>query len=275
MALRLSELYQFYIILALLHQEYEQDGDEPNRQLLQGFHDLSDLAEDHNWDDSDNLMEARVSNALSELDSTVVPSFSALREALWDAINEASNAEPATSNMVLNPDGTLLEHVVQFLRTPLGANRFPRQYLDTLRRALLDPLELAQFNSATREGLACSECGVRFENGEGVTTAMNGSHDPRLVCSGCQASRFGRCRHEGCTDLVLSSATLCREHLEAQRNESERQGELSPPTTVGTAARASLNTISRLFATEAPLTGRLDPVPSTPPVGRVERSPRR
>lgn len=177
---------------------------------------------------------------------------SATRE-LFEEIRSTLAAQLETPNF----SNDLMDTVVNIVSDP-RARQLSGTALDQLRRALLSPLELAQFRAKQQRSHSCWDCGSPFRNSE-VTVYEEG----QTFCTGCAEARWISCRDCGeILDVrgVIKTMQRAREKHECSARPLEEPA-VTPPRPDGPRLT---NTISGRAVSWRDLTATLPNPTATP-----------
>lgn len=139
----------------------------------------------------------------------------------------------------------LIDFVAQTLTSGWSRNRLSGPQLESLRRKVLVPAELAKWRAELDTSLRCL-CGHVFHNNEAVV--LSGvPREPIVQCARCAVLRHKRCIAFDCRELVRVGVDYCEAH--------QRGGEI---------LREDDEPV------EVPRRARIDPVPFDPIVAPLD-----
>lgn len=110
-----------------------------------------------------------------------LPSLNEVIEVLWSQITGDVDGQKQHAG-----DKRLIDQLVEVLQMPRSRNILSGKALDSMRKALLIPSEMAGLNSRLEHReLHCVGCGRTMENGEMMTLRQEGQHDWSTYCAAC------------------------------------------------------------------------------------------
>ena len=159
---------------------------------------------------------ARLNTWFNVPENQVTPLGFLLASLNWDSTLESLNLDEVINDLVDQlgtskssnaGDPSLIDTIVDVLQLPMGTNRLSSESLQALRRAVLRPSEVANFQKASRDHFACSACGHKFVAGELGTVFKNGD-ETSIRCARCADPVFGICPSCRESAPVNSTGTL-------------------------------------------------------------------
>lgn len=138
-------------------------------------------------------------------------------------------------------DLDLIDTIVSLLNLPYGTNQISHQTIDNLRKAILNPEELAALKKdLAKQEMHCSNCQRLFGNGEMLTSAIGQGGRIYLYCAACKVPEFRTCDH--CTTggrvnlsnqvlRAIRKASVCPACI--NRKMSEAPGHVAPAAAAG------------------------------------------
>lgn len=148
---------------------------------------------------------------------------------------------------------SLVELVAEVLQEPLARQMLSASTIERLRRAILDPEEVARLRQNQERTLACVNCGQLMQQREMITWSNSAAGQTALYCTRCVAPQTVRCGIHGCNEPapVARINARCPAHsAESRAGGASGSSLLDDVPSLREAMFGGVNTVSRV--TEAP-----------------------
>lgn len=152
-------------------------------------------------------------------------------EKLWKVLSEGfydrEKGEEPPKKEEVKDERTMIDLVVNFVKSPLASNRITNEKLEKLRKVILDPEEAAEFKNASNDILVCSGCRTPLNFDEVIKLQIDEEGKFQgLSCSQCSRPILQRCAYQGCQNHGERHElrVYCREHRQGGGVQGHRVG---------------------------------------------------
>jgi hypothetical protein len=90
-------------------------------------------------------------------------------------------------------DVSIISTIIEILGLPWTGNRLGSEAIAALRKAILRPSEVANFQKVAKESFQCTSCGHKFVGNEAAIVQRGAQNELRINCIRCQLPTYGAC----------------------------------------------------------------------------------
>lgn len=114
---------------------------------------------------------------------------------LWSSVQQQLKSER-------NGVKEVLDWIIEIVKDPLGLNHMSTEVLRIMRKLILSPDEVEQFDQRLSRQLVCSSCKHEFDDSGELAVVINDGHNISLICSNCGPPVLCACATQNCKESV-------------------------------------------------------------------------
>lgn len=189
--IRLFKSHAKFLLLMLIMWKHLRttEGQQTNNELIRSISDWINANPDHpaaTWASSFDWQSA-IDDA--EVDEQI------------DTLVEGLSADPLNAK----GDMSIIATIIEVLGLPWTGNRLGQEAIPALRKAILRPSEIANFQKIVKESFQCIGCGHKFVGNEAAVMQRGSNNEIRISCIRCVLPSYGAC--SSCGDVAAFTST--------------------------------------------------------------------
>jgi hypothetical protein len=114
---------------------------------------------------------------------------------LWSSVQKQLKSER-------NGMREVLDWILNIVKDPLGLNRISTDVLQAIRKQVLSPDEIEEFDQKLTKQLICSSCKHEFDDAGELAVVINDGCNVSLRCSNCGPPILCACSTQNCKESV-------------------------------------------------------------------------